>query len=163
LSYHRAGESGSKSGSPSMTVCTNDVALGDLVEHDLPVAVAEAVGDVEALASEMVELEDQRIGLAAVDAGTLQEELDEIGGALGDDGLLAKQGLGDVALPVRGIVLVFVGGSAGAAVVVPLAAGLRRQAKSEIGRDRWQRPQTRVVAGGSGAAWTLGIYERMFP
>ena len=76
------------------------------------------------LSREMVELEDQRIGLAAVDAGTLAEELDEIGGALGDDRLLATQGLGDIALPVRGIVLAFVGGSARAAVVVPLAAGL---------------------------------------
>jgi hypothetical protein len=51
LSYHRAGESGSKSGPPTMTVCTNDVALGDLVEDSLPFAVAEAFGDVEPLAS----------------------------------------------------------------------------------------------------------------
>jgi hypothetical protein len=37
-----------------MTVCTNDVACGDLVEDRLPVAVADAFGDVEALVSERV-------------------------------------------------------------------------------------------------------------
>jgi hypothetical protein len=41
-----------------MTVCTNHVALGDLVEDRLPFAVADAFGDVEALGCEVVELED---------------------------------------------------------------------------------------------------------
>jgi hypothetical protein len=58
-----------------MTVCTNHVACGDLVEHRLPVAVGEASGDVEVLVPQMVELEDERVGLAAVDARPLAEEL----------------------------------------------------------------------------------------
>jgi hypothetical protein len=41
-----------------MTVCTNHVAGGDLVEHGLPVAVTEAFGDIEVLALEMIERED---------------------------------------------------------------------------------------------------------
>jgi hypothetical protein len=44
-----------------MTVCTNDVAFGDLGEDGLPGAVAQALRDVEALLSEMVELEDERV------------------------------------------------------------------------------------------------------
>ena len=158
MSYHRAGESGSKSGSPTMTVCTNDVALGDLVEHGLPVAVAETVGDVEALVPEVVELEDQWIGLAAVDAGTFAEELDEIGGAFGDDGLLATQGLGDVALPVRGVVRVFVGGSACAAVVVPLAAG--PAAPGEV-RDWEGSLAASADAGGVGGVEINAGYEHL--
>jgi len=47
-----------------MTVCTNDVALGDLVEDRLPVAVTEALSDAEALVAQVVELEHQRIALA---------------------------------------------------------------------------------------------------
>src|ERR1700742_4687789 len=59
-----------------MTVCTNDVALGDLVEDRLPVTVAEALSDAEALVAQVVELEHERIALAAVDAGVLVEEAD---------------------------------------------------------------------------------------
>ncbi len=69
----------------------------------------------------MVELEDGRIGLTAVDAQPFAEELDEICHALSDDRLFAAHGIHDVALAVRRIVLLFIGRSAGAAVVVPLA------------------------------------------
>jgi hypothetical protein len=54
-----------------VTVCTNDLALCNLVEDVVPVAVADAVGDPELLVSEMIELEDDGIALAAVDAGML--------------------------------------------------------------------------------------------
>jgi hypothetical protein len=62
-----------------VTVCTNHVADGHLVEHRLPVIVAQAGGDVEVLVPEMVELEHKRIGFAAVSTRTLAEKLDEIG------------------------------------------------------------------------------------
>ena len=52
-----------------MTVCTTDVALRHLVEDGLPVAVAQAAGDVERLVLKMVELEDERISFAAVHTG----------------------------------------------------------------------------------------------
>jgi hypothetical protein len=60
-----------------MTVCTNDVALGDLVEDCLPVPVADALADREALVPEVVELQDERIALAAVCAWMLAEERDQ--------------------------------------------------------------------------------------
>ena len=131
MSYHRAGESGPKSGPPTMTVCTNHVALCDLVEDRLPFTVPDAFGDVEVLGFEVVELEDQGIALAAVDAGVLAEELDEVSGPFGDDRLLVEEGFRDVALFVRGVVFLFVGRSAGAAVVVSLPAGL--SAPGEVG------------------------------
>lgn len=55
-------------GAASMTVCTNDLALCHLVEDALPLAVSEACGDAEFLVAEMIELEDDRVGLAAVHA-----------------------------------------------------------------------------------------------
>jgi hypothetical protein len=99
-----------------MTVCTNHVALGDLIEDRLPFAVADAFGDVEVLGFEVVELEDQGVGLAAVDAGVAAEELNEVGGSFGDQGLLVEEGFRDVSMFVRGVVFLFVGGSAGTAV-----------------------------------------------
>jgi hypothetical protein len=132
LSYHRAGESGSKSGPPTMTVCTNHVALGDLVEDRPPFAVADAFSDVEVLGLDVIELEDQGVGLAAVDAGVLAEELDEVCGSFGDEGLLVTEGFRDVALFVRDVVFPFIGGAAGAAVGVSLPA--RLAAPGEVSR-----------------------------
>ena len=96
----------------TITVCTNDVARGDLVEHRPPVSIAEALGDIEALLLEMVELEDERVLLAAVDARALTEELDQICGALGDQRLFSAHRIRDVALAVRRIMLLFVRGPA---------------------------------------------------
>jgi hypothetical protein len=104
-----------------MTVCTNDVALGDLVEDRLPVAVAEALSDAEALIAQMVELEHQRIALAAVDAGVLVEEADEEGDPFANDGLLPSLRVGEVSVAIRCVVLLLVLGSARSAVVVTLA------------------------------------------
>ncbi len=103
-----------------MTVCTNDVAGVDLVENRLPATVAQTCGDIEVLVPEVIELEHEWVGLATVNAGPRAEALDEIGGALGDEGLFPAHRIRDVALAMRRIMLAFVGGSAGAAVVVPL-------------------------------------------
>ena len=67
-----------------MAVCTNHLALRNHVQHGLPAAVAETPGDVELLVPEMVELEDERVGLAAVDAWSLAQERNEGGHALGN-------------------------------------------------------------------------------
>jgi hypothetical protein len=82
--------------------------------------VAKTSGNIEVLVPEMVELEDERVGLAAVNARPFTEELDEIGGALRDVRLFSAYGVRDVALAVRCVVLLFIGRSAGAAVVVSL-------------------------------------------
>jgi len=71
LSYRRAEEAASLRGAAPMTVCTNDVALCNLVEHVLPVPVRDPLGDREFLVPQVVELEDDRIALAAIDAGML--------------------------------------------------------------------------------------------
>jgi hypothetical protein len=56
-----------------MTVRTNDIALCDLVEQRLPAASAKARGDAELLVGEMIELQDEWIALATVDARALTE------------------------------------------------------------------------------------------
>ena len=71
MSYHRASEAAPLCGATSMTVCTNNLALCHLVEDALPLAVSETGSDAELLVAEMVELEDDRIGLAAVHARVL--------------------------------------------------------------------------------------------
>ncbi len=157
LSYPRTCESPSKRGSPTVTVCTNHVAGGDLIEHRLPVAVTEASGNVEILVPEMVKLEDKRVILAAVDARPLPEELDEIGGPLLDDRPFAPHGIGDVALTVCCVVLLFVSSSTGAAVVVTLSSFLPSPGKV---RDRQQLPAA-PTAPGHIARRTR--HEHMFP
>ena len=89
MSYHRTREPGPTGGSSSMTVCTNDVALGDLVENRLPVAVANALGDAEVLFVEVVELEHKRVPLAAIDAHMNLEVGDQLSRALSNYGPLA--------------------------------------------------------------------------
>jgi hypothetical protein len=71
LSYHRASKATPTSGAASMTVCTNDLALCNLVKDALPIPVSDALGDVEFLVAEVTELKHDRVGLAAVDAGML--------------------------------------------------------------------------------------------
>ncbi len=158
MSYRRARESGPKSGPATVTVCTDYVTRGDLVEHCLPVAGAYAYRDGEVLVSKMVELQDERVGLAAVNAWTLTEELYEIGHALLDENLFAAYGIRDVALAMRRIMLLFIGRSARAAVVVPLAA--RLPVPSEV------RERQDLTASAAGSGW-LGNgsahHEHMFP
>jgi hypothetical protein len=94
LSYRRTCEPPSVCGSWTMTVCTNDVALRNLV------------------------------ALTAVDARMRPEVLDEIFGALERKGSLAGLGLGHVARAVGSVVLSFVIRTAQDAVVVSLPSRL---------------------------------------
>jgi hypothetical protein len=61
-------------GSPSMTISTNHVALCDLVQHSLPAVVAKPLGDIEVLVPKVVELENERICLAAIGARLLAQK-----------------------------------------------------------------------------------------
>jgi len=76
LSYHRTREATPTSGAASMTVCTNDLALCNLVEHALPIPISKTLGNAELLVPEVVELEDHRIALPAIHAGMLAQEGD---------------------------------------------------------------------------------------
>ena len=71
MSYHRASEAAPLSGATTMTVCTNDLALANLVKDALPLAVPKPVPDAELLVAKMIELEDHWVSLPAVDAGML--------------------------------------------------------------------------------------------
>jgi hypothetical protein len=59
-----------------MAVRANHVACRDLIEYRLPFPVAEVRGDIEVLVPEMIELEDERVRLATVNAGPRAEELE---------------------------------------------------------------------------------------
>src|SRR5918992_2382532 len=107
-----------------MAVGADNLALCDLVEDALPAPVRERPGDVEGLVSEVVELEDDRVGLAAVGAGVGAEVLDEIRRALERKLLLPAAGLLHGAQFIRQVVLAFVGRSTLAAHVVALTATL---------------------------------------
>ncbi len=60
-----------------MTVSTNDVAFRHLCQDALPVPISQPLSDAESLARDVVELKDQRITFAAVDARIRSEEFDE--------------------------------------------------------------------------------------
>ena len=92
MSYHRASEAAPLSGAATMTVCTNDIALSHLVEDALPSAVAKALCDAEFLISKVIELEDDRIALAAVYAGVLSQERHQVLNAFGNQSSLAAPG-----------------------------------------------------------------------
>jgi hypothetical protein len=156
LSYHRACEPSPAGGSMSMTVCTNDVALGDLVEDVLPVAIAHALGDAEALVLDVVELEHKRVALAAINAVPLAEEGHKTRRTLCSEGSLAAKRVRDVALTMQRVVRALVLGSAWPAVVVALST--RLTTPSEVGqRLGWPAAPARAHRGG------VGGHEHMFP
>jgi hypothetical protein len=154
--------------------------IGRFVENGLPVVTADADRDAEALASDVIELEHQRVALSAVEARPIAEELNEIGHPLGDKRAFSTRGIRDIALAVGRVVLSFVLSPTRAAVVVPLAISLavpgkvlrslRLEASSASLRGvLWRAHRTYVpirvgrrarplgrripVATGSGAVW----------
>jgi len=124
LSYRRTRETSTTSGPATMTVCTNDVTLRDLVQDSLPVAVPESLADIERLVATMVELQDNRIGFPAIDARVQPKERDEVHRALRDQRSLAPLRFVDVPLAIGRVMLLLVGGSTRTAVVVALPARL---------------------------------------
>lgn len=92
MSYHRASEAAPLRGAATMTVCTNDVALGHLVEDALPPAVSKPLSDGELLVAKVIELEDDRIALAAADTRVLAQVSHQVLDAFGNQSLLAAPG-----------------------------------------------------------------------
>jgi hypothetical protein len=138
-----------------MAVGANHVACGDLVEYRLPFSVGEVRGDVEVLRPEVVELQDNRIGFATVSAGSRAEELEEVSRPFRDERPFSLDRVCDITLLVPRVVLSFVGGSAGTAVVVSLAT--RLSAPGEVGGEL-------VLAAASASSGRVDLYghERMF-
>ena len=153
LSYRRTREPSPSGGSSSVTVCTNHVALGDLVEHSLPAVVSQALGDAkELVAVPMVELEHDGVRFPAIDAGVGSEVLHETFGALDRQGLLAGERLREISPAVGRVVLSFVCGTAGEAVVVPLTQRLPAPCESV---DRLELP-----AAAAAAKWRWSAIRR---
>jgi hypothetical protein len=73
LSYRRANEAAPPRGATPVTVCTNDVALCNLIEHVAPITAPDAGRNRKSFISEVIELEHDGIGLAAVDARMVAE------------------------------------------------------------------------------------------
>jgi hypothetical protein len=129
-----------------MTVCTNDVALGDLRQDARPAAIAKSFGDVEELVvPAVIELEHERVELATVGTRVSLEVSDQEPGPLGDDPPSARLGGDDVLSTIGRVVLAFVFGATSAAVVVPLAA--RASAPRELIK-RLRLPATTAAPGG---------------
>ena len=122
MSYHRTSKTAPGGGAPSMTVCTNDFTLCNLVEDGLPVAIPDARGDAEGLVAKVIEFEHARIRLTAVRARVRREEVEQEPNAPVELDVLPPLGLSDVLGSIGQIVLAAVGGSAWPAVVVPLAS-----------------------------------------
>ena len=132
-----------------MAIGANNLALGDLIEDLLPRTLAEALRNVEPLVTEVIELQDERILLAAVDAASLAEEVEEIFRVLLRQTLFAPRRLCQVAVAVREEV-----GLARATVGMELFE--RRPVPGEL-RDRLQLAATTTTLTG------LDIgHERMF-
>jgi hypothetical protein len=138
-----------------MTVCTNDLALCHLVEDALPLTVPEAGGNAELLVTKMVELKDDGIGLATIDAWMFPQVCDQEVDAFGDDNLLPSPGRLDVPLAIRRIVRLLVLRTTWAAIVVPLPQFFAAPSEVVDRFSRLQRPHLLITPG--------YIYEQTFP
>jgi hypothetical protein len=103
-----------------MAVGTDHLALCDLVEDALPASVRQRLRNLERLIPEVIELENDRVGLAAINAGMGAEVLDEVDGPLERQDALAVARLLHIALPVRQVMLSLVVRSTSSTHVVAL-------------------------------------------
>jgi hypothetical protein len=87
-----------------MAVGADHLALLDLVEDRLPIAIRQRGADVERLVAEVIELEHDRIRLPAVGARAGCEVVDQVGRPLEGDRPLPNAGLIDVTLPIGDVV-----------------------------------------------------------
>ena len=141
---------------PAMAVRAHDLALRDLVEDGLPAASPQPDRDREVLTADVIELEHKRIALPAVDTRARTEELDQICGALGDEGIFAARRGSDIALPICDVVRSFVGGTARSAISVELVLVLPVP-RELMCRSPPAAPSTAAISRG------LVRHERMFP
>jgi hypothetical protein len=120
LSYRRTEKPASGGGPAPMTVCADDLAFRHLVEDSLQWSVEKPAGDAAELVAEMVELENQHVGFAAVHTRVRTQIVDDELHALFSEALAASGGVVDVPLLVRLIVDLLVGSSTEPAHVVAL-------------------------------------------
>src|SRR4051812_9883671 len=104
-----------------MAVRAHDLALVHFLEDFLPRSVVKSLGDVELLVAQVIELEDDGIGFAAIRARMRREEIDQQEGAFELKLFLTPASLRDVLFAVRQVMLTPIGGLARAAMVLSLA------------------------------------------
>jgi hypothetical protein len=104
-----------------MAVSAHHDALLDLGENARPASVRQGLSDVERLIAQVVELEYNRVGFAAIDAGVGSEVLDQVRSPLQRERTLPIPRLGHVSIAIRLVVLPVVLGSARSAEVVELS------------------------------------------
>jgi hypothetical protein len=140
-----------------VAVRAHDLALLDLGEDALPTPVGEIVPDLKRFLAQVIEFENDRVALPAVDAGVVPEVLEQVDRPL--VGLLAFTGprLVDVPLSVSGVMLPLVCRPARAAHVVPLAPRLAspRKLLKRLGLATPAAPSVRYEV----EPW----HEHMFP
>ncbi|TML37637.1 MAG: hypothetical protein E6G29_01065 [Actinobacteria bacterium] len=109
-----------------MAVGAHDLALRHFFEDALPAATFEHLADPKQLLADVVEVEDDWIGLPTVDAGVAPEEVDQIPRAGQPDLPLRSGSLVDVAFLIGQVVLLAVRGSTrpAEAVALPLSFAL---------------------------------------
>lgn len=106
----------------AMAVGAHDLALGDLVENALPVAVTDRRSDVEGLVLEVIELEHHGVTLPTIDARVQREEFDQVRPALAGQALFQDSGAIDIPLAMRRVMLLAVGRATRSAHGVALPA-----------------------------------------
>jgi hypothetical protein len=103
-----------------MAVSTDHLALCDLVEDALPASVRQRLRNLERLIPEVIKLENDGVGLAAINTRMGAEVLDEVDGPLERQDALAIPRLLHIALPVRQVMLSLVVRSTSSTHVVAL-------------------------------------------
>jgi hypothetical protein len=99
-----------------MTVGAADLALGDLGFDERPSPpITNQLAHIFQLVTQMIELQDHRIRLAAVDAWVSQEIVTEAAAILGREAIAIAPQPGDLALVIRAISRDLVLGEASAA------------------------------------------------
>jgi hypothetical protein len=138
-----------------MAVRANHIALRDLIKDRSPAPPADASGDIKFLLAEMIELEDDRIGLAAVGAWMCTEVVNEKRRPLRDERVSPTNRGGNVALSICDVVRSFVSSTAWTAVRVECSKG------SAVPRKL--RGRLHVAAAAATAVLLVVRHERTFP
>jgi hypothetical protein len=102
-----------------VAVRTDDLAFGNLVQDAAPAAITQPLRDVERLVTQVVELENEWIGLAAIDAWIRTEILHEISDSFAADRNPAPSSPVDVQLAICSVMGAVVFRHTRAAVRVP--------------------------------------------
>jgi hypothetical protein len=110
-------------GPAPVTVRTHHLALGDLREDSVPIAVPDPICDIERLIALVIKLQNNQIVLSAVNAGMAFQELDQEADSFVEDATPPGRSVVDVALFVVPVVFAFVDRPTASTVIIELTLG----------------------------------------